>query len=85
MLLTLCTTFALSLFSLSEKNIFKKQPHKEKAIDSLSNKNKNKNRLCDKYARFFGFDLLARRVDRRSFRGVGFGNDEYDEYEEYEY
>ena len=34
MLLTLCTTFALSLFSLSEKNIFKKQPHKEKAIDS---------------------------------------------------
>ena len=81
MLLTLCTTFALSLFSLSEKNIFKKLPLKEKAIDSLS----NKNRLCDKYARFFGFDLLARRVDRRSFRGVGFGNDEFDEYEEYEY
>ena len=43
MLLTLCKTFELSLFSLSEKNIFKKQPHKEKAIDSLSNKNKNKN------------------------------------------
>jgi len=28
---------------------------------------------------------LARRVDRRSFLGVGFGNDEFDEYEEYEY
>ena len=65
--------------------IYLQQPHKEKAIDSLSNTNKNKNRLCDKYARFIGFDLVARRIDRRSFRGVGFGNDEFDEYEEYEY
>ena len=66
------------------KKYLQKAAPQEKAIDSLSNKNKNKNRLCDKYARFIGFDLLARRVDRRSFRGVGFGNDEFDEYEEYE-
>ena len=72
-------------FCHEQKNIFKKQPDKEKAIRFSFNNNKNKNRLCDKYARFIGFDLLARRVDRRSFRGVGFGNDEFDEYEEYEY
>ncbi len=72
------------LFVMNKKISSKSSPTKKKRSDSLLIITRIRTD-CDKYARFIGFDLLARRVDRRSFRGVGFGNDEFDEYEEYEY